>query len=341
MTEELRCAVVVIGRNEGERLIRCFESIGPNHRVIYVDSGSTDRSVAEARQRGFTVISLDTSEGFTAARARNAGWRAAADVQTPPAYIQFVDGDCEFAPGWIETAIAALDAEPGLCAVFGRRRERFPQSSPYNALCDAEWNVPPGPVDACGGDVLFRLSALREADGYCDDLIAGEEPDLCLRLGARGWQVRCVDAEMTLHDAAIFTAGQWWKRMKRSGHAYAEHVARHGSHAFGSWRRALRAILLWGLALPVTIVALVLAASLSGAVWPALSAALLLPVYPANIARLTLRGWRGGAPLRFAFFEGFWLVFGKFAGLAGASQYWRNRLMGRRGGLIEYKGASA
>ena len=240
MIEEQRCAVVVIGRNEGDRLVRCFGSIDPQHRVIYVDSGSTDNSVAEAQKRGFTVIALDTSRGFTAARARNAGWRAAAAAQTVPEYIQFVDGDCEFAPDWIETAMAALDAEPSLCSVFGRRRERFPQASPYNALCDAEWNVPAGLVEACGGDVLFRLNALQEVDGYRDDLIAGEEPDLCLRLGALGWQIRCIDAEMTLHDAAIFTAGQWWKRTKRSGHAYAEHVARHGALAFGSWRKALR-----------------------------------------------------------------------------------------------------
>ncbi len=146
MTAAPRCAVVAIGRNEGERLVRCFDSIGVDYPAIYVDSGSTDRSVAEAEQRGIVVVNLAIDQGFTAARARNAGWRAISAAHPSLDYIQFVDGDCEFAPGWIAAAMAALDAEPGLCAVFGRRRERFPDASFYNALCDDEWNVPVGLV---------------------------------------------------------------------------------------------------------------------------------------------------------------------------------------------------
>ncbi len=272
MSANPRCAVVAIGRNEGERLVRCFESIGVGYPAVYVDSGSTDRSVGEAQKRGITVVDLDTGMGFTAARARNAGWRAAIEAWPALDYIQFVDGDCEFTPGWIDTAIAALDAEPGLCAVFGRRRERFPQASIYNAMCDAEWNVPVGLVGACGGDVLFRIEALRQVGGYSDDLIAGEEPDLCLRLGQKGWQVRRIDAEMTLHDAAILTARQFWLRTRRAGHAFAEHCARHGAQAFPSWRVSRNRILLWGIALPLLTVGLAVIA-LAGCSLPATLAA--------------------------------------------------------------------
>lgn len=337
MTSAPRCAVVAIGRNEGERLVRCFESIGPAYPVVYVDSGSTDGSVDQAQRRGIAVVSLSTDIGFTAARARNAGWRALLLTYPSLDYIQFVDGDCEFAPGWIEDAIAALDADATLSTVFGRRRERFPEASLYNALCDAEWNVPVGLVDACGGDALFRVSALRAVDGYSDDLIAGEEPDLCLRLRARGWAVRRIDAEMTVHDAAITRAHQWWLRMRRAGHAYAEHCARHGAAAFADWRRAQRSILLWGLALPVVIFGLLLAAAIVPALPPLQLAGLLALLYPAQVARLALRRWRRGATLRFALFDGLWLVLGKFAQMGGIARYWRNRLEKRRNSLIEYK----
>jgi len=339
MTSAPRCAVVVIGRNEGERLVRCFESIGPDTPAIYVDSGSSDRSVAEARQRGIAVVNLATDQGFTAARARNAGWRAISETHPALDYIQFVDGDCEFAPGWIATAIAVLDAEPGLCAVFGRRRERFPQASIYNALCDDEWNVPVGLVEACGGDVLFRLSALREVGGYSDDLIAGEEPDLCLRLGQSGWQVRRIDAEMTLHDAAITTARQWWLRTRRAGHAFAEHCARHGERAFPSWRAARNRILLWGISLPLIAIALAIVALASCSLIAGLIAAAVAALYPLQAARLILRDLKQGRTTHFAVGHGLWLVIGRFAQAGGLLRYWRNRAAKRRNSLIEYKAA--
>src|SRR6187551_3731615 len=121
---EDRIGVAVIGRNEGERLKACLRSLPAGSDVVYVDSGSSDGSVAFARSLGFRVVELSTERGFTAARARNAGLAALADP--PPAYIQMVDGDCEVDSGWIAKARAALAAEPDLAVVFGRRRERFP-----------------------------------------------------------------------------------------------------------------------------------------------------------------------------------------------------------------------
>ncbi|MFV4725620.1 glycosyltransferase, partial [Mycobacterium tuberculosis] len=120
---------------------------------------------------------------------------------------------------------------PRLAVVFGRRRERFPERSIYNRMCDDEWNVPVGPALSCGGDALFRWSALEAAGGYSDDLVAGEEPDLCLRLRQQGWQIERIDREMTLHDAAILCFGSWWKRARRSGFSYAAHCLRHGERA--------------------------------------------------------------------------------------------------------------
>jgi glycosyltransferase involved in cell wall biosynthesis len=70
-----KVGIVAIGRNEGERLRKCLQSvIECAALVVYVDSGSTDNSVAMARGIGSDVIELDMRVPFTAARARNIGF---------------------------------------------------------------------------------------------------------------------------------------------------------------------------------------------------------------------------------------------------------------------------
>ncbi len=332
-----RSGLVAIGRNEGERLKRCLRSVPAGCPVVYVDSGSTDDSVAFAESLGMTVERLSTVHGFTAARARNTGWQRLLAEHPDLDFIQFVDGDCELAPGWMDDARRALDAEADLCAVFGRRRERFPDASPYNALCDDEWNVPVGLVRACGGDVLFRLAALQQVGGYSDDLIAGEEPDLCLRLGLQGWKVRRIDGEMTLHDADMHTAHQQWLRARRAGHAYAEHVSRHGANAFPDWRRALRSIILWGGVLPAIFVIAALVALIGPNGKAALVALAIAFLFYMQIGRISVRKLRSGAPAKFSFFYGFWTTLGKIAQFGGALHYHVKRWCGGPNQLIEYK----
>jgi GT2 family glycosyltransferase len=199
--------------------------------------------------------------------------------------------------------------------------------------------VPVGLVQACGGDVLFRLAALQQVGGYSEDLIAGEEPDLCLRLGFKNWKVRRIDAEMTLHDAAITTARQWWLRMRRSGHAYAEHCARHGAQAFASWRAERSRIVLWGIGLPLLFLILVIAALVTCSWTLAVAAVAVAALFPLEFARLMLRDLRQRRSFRFSAAHGFWLVLGRFAQAGGLLRYWRNRAAKRRNSLIEYKAA--
>ena len=332
---EARVGVVVIGRNEGERLKTCLRSIPPGSDVVYVDSGSTDGSVEFAESMGFDTAALDTSRGFTAARARNAGLERLRGRNLD--FVQMVDGDCELDVGWIDAALAAFLDEPDLAIVFGRRRERFPERSIYNRLCDEEWDVPVGEARACGGDALFRMAPLLAAGGYNGDIIAGEEPDLSLRLRRAGWRIRRIPAEMTRHDAAMTHLSQWWMRSKRSGHAFAELLQRHGD-AEPRWRAQVNSIILWGGVVPGLILLsalLALAAPVFG--WIAL---LLFLTYPLQVARIGWRKWRGGKPFGFALASAFFLMLGKVAQLTGVIRYRRNRASARASTIIEYKGAS-
>ena len=207
-----KIGAVVIGRNEGDRLVRCLESLnGHVSRIIYVDSGSTDESQDKARALGAEVVDLSSDVQFTAARARNAGL-AALMAGDNVEFVQFVDGDCEVRADWIAKAHDFLQSHPDAAAVCGRRRERFPEASIWNRIIDAEWDTPVGQTRACGGDAMMRTQALSEVGGFDARLIAGEEPELCVRLRQAGWTIWRIVAEMTIHDAATTRVFQWWKR---------------------------------------------------------------------------------------------------------------------------------
>lgn len=317
-------AAVIIGRNEGARLVACLASVAPQvERMVYVDSGSTDDSVAQARAAGAEVVELDLSTPFTAARARNAGF-AALEARRAPDLVQFIDGDCVLDPAWIGTASGHLDRDNRLAVVCGRRRERFPQASVFNRLCDHEWDTPVGPARACGGDALVRASAFRSVGGFNAALIAGEEPELCVRLRRNGWLVERLAAEMTLHDAAMTRFRQWWQRSRRAGHAFAEGAALHGGPPERHFLQETVRAIFWGACLPVMVGAAMLA-------WP--PAAMLLVVWPLQVVRLALRSGARRKDWERAVF----LVLGKFAEAQGVIEYWLRRLAGKDRGLIEYK----
>ncbi|MGY3545267.1 glycosyltransferase [Bradyrhizobium sp. USDA 4469] len=328
MFENVRaaCGVVAIGRNEGDRLKRCLASAGRAERVVYVDSGSSDESVAWARDQGIDVVELDTRAGFTAARARNAGFRRLMELAPHLQLVQFVDGDCELVEGWLEAATAVMQRQADAAAVFGRLRERHPERSIYNWLCDKEWDGPVGEVKHCGGNAMMRAAALTAVGGYRDDLIAGEEPELCVRLRRSGWSIWRIDAEMGLHDAAMTRFRQWWLRRVRSGYAFAQGSHLHGSLPERHWVWESRRAWLWGFWLPLACAAAVIILGAWGLG--------LLLIYVLQLLRRASQqrgGWR----------ERTWLplfeLLGRFGEAAGQLRFATHRLFRGRSQIIEYK----
>ncbi|SDJ63992.1 MULTISPECIES: glycosyltransferase [Bradyrhizobium] len=318
--------VVVIGRNEGQRLITCLRSMSTAAMVVYVDSNSTDGSVQAAQELGADVVELDLSIPFTAARARNAGFSRLLTIGPDLSYIQFVDGDCELAAGWPNAATAFLDRQTDVAAVCGRLRERYPDQSVYNWLCDIEWDRPTGEVRAFAGNVMVRAQVLKAVGGYREDVIAAEEDELCVRLRQANWRIWRLADEMALHDAAMLHFGQWWKRARRAGYAFAQGSHLHGSLPERHFVREARRAMVWGLLLPLICFLAMIAFPRFG--WIAWL------VYPMQFARLSINNPGSLADrVRLAFFQ----ILARFPEGLGLAGFWRNRLLHRRPELIEHK----
>lgn len=323
-------AIVVIGRNEGERLLRCLESVKDHvRRTVYVDSGSTDGSLALTKRMGVECVELDMATPFTAGRARNAGFERANQLWPDLKYIQFIDGDCQLCSGWIDYACEKFAQHPSWAVVAGHTIERYPEKSIYNQLCDLEWKTPIGEVLACGGIFMVRQHAFHATNGFNPALIAGEEPELCYRLRKLDWEIHKLDMPMVLHDAAITRFSQWWRRSVRSGHSYAQGFALHGNSKEKFYFRDLLRIWLWGLIIPGGILCLAILLS------PWLL--LLFLVYLVQFLKIVLTSHKRFKNWRHSLLYAFFNILGKWPQLIGQLVFLNKKMLRKVPSLIEYK----
>lgn len=318
--------LILIGRNEGARLQRCLASANGVRRVVYVDSGSTDGSVAAAEAAGAEAVHLDPARPFTAARARHAGVLHLEATGGAAQILQFIDGDCAIVPGWIDAGQSALEADERLGMVTGWRAEIAPEASVYNALAHVEWRRPAGEIMACGGDMMVRRSAYLDAGGFDATVIAAEDDELCCRLRKSGWRMKRLPIEMTRHDAAMTRFGQWWRRAERSGHGFAQVGWLHPDY----FTRERRRVWVWGLLMPM--LALI---GLGKLLW---ITGLVALAYLASWLRSAQGLVRNdGLPWRQALHHGVFLTLSKFPNLIGMLRFHLRRLRGRDMRIIEYK----
>jgi glycosyltransferase involved in cell wall biosynthesis len=321
-----KTGIVLIGRNEGERLKACIRSITPlNMPTVYVDSGSTDGSREFAQSAGINVVGLDLSIPFTAARARNTGFDELLRQFPQVNAVHFVDGDCTLETGWLKTATDFLSANPRAAVVCGIRKEIHPTASIYNWICDLEWNQPAGETDACGGDALFRVEPFRQAGGFNSTLLAGEEPELCLRLRENRWQIWRLGDIMTRHDAAMTRFSQYWKRAVRSGYGQSRVAFMHRQSSRNIWVRQSIRPLVYALIIPLS-----LALAFMFGPW----GFLLLLVFPLQVLRIAQRrdlmDWKSWA-------YGSLMMVAKLAETQGTLALLKDIVTGRTRKIIEYK----
>lgn len=330
-----RIGIVAIGRNEGDRLVACLNSLqqymARGTPVIYVDSGSTDNSCTLASSRNVEVVNLDLSLPFTAARARNAGFERLIEIHPEVEYVQFVDGDCEVVGGWIEAAYEQLDDNSLVVAVCGWRRERYPENSFFNRICNVEWHMGNlGEISSFGGDVMIRARSFEAVGGYNPTVIAAEDDELSVRLRQSSGLILRIDCDSTIHDANIHTIGQWWQRAKRCGYAYALVHRLHGSPPECKFRKEVRRTWIWGIFIPVGALGLALLTK-------GLSLVLFLR-YPLTALRVVLTTWRRGFSVKDSVAWGVSCAFSVFPEAFGLIKFYWNEWLNQEGKIIEYKG---
>src|SRR4051812_5209230 len=117
MTNPVKMAAVVIGRNEGARLEPSLSSVrSAGLPLFYVDSGSSDGSPALSKSMGIPVVELDPGRPFSAARARNEGLEEARRRWPDMQYVLFLDGDCLLDPRFPPAAVQTFEQKDE-CAI--------------------------------------------------------------------------------------------------------------------------------------------------------------------------------------------------------------------------------
>ena len=217
MKTTLHASIIVLtwnGRHNLEHsLPALYPQLGPNDRLVVVDNGSTDGSVAwvSAHYPAVHIIRNETNHGFAA--AVNQGIRA-----TDSRFVILLNDDTIVSPGWLEALLAAAESDAGVgmcaCAMLqARDPTRFDAAGIEVDRAGIAWNRWHGePVDAhptaapqevfgpCGGAALYRRQMLDEIGLFDEDFFAYyEDVDLAWRARQAGWRCLYVPQAQLIH----------------------------------------------------------------------------------------------------------------------------------------------
>jgi len=243
-------------------------------RVVVVDDGSRDDSVAWLRSEGVEVLERGASGGFAA--AVNAGWRfVGADCDA----IALVNTDVELAPDWLERTTAALAADDGAAAVACKmvgmddagliddagdilRRDGVCEQRGRGHRDDGRFDAPGEVWGACAGAALYRRAAVDEVGGFDESYgMYLEDVDLSLRLRLAGWTTRYEPAvarhagagsgsavgyyvaRNTIILVARWFPARWWPYVAYRQASWLADAARRGPGALNQHLRGLLAAL--------------------------------------------------------------------------------------------------
>jgi GT2 family glycosyltransferase len=210
-----RVCVVIPTWNGRELLDRALASLARQTvaaDVVVVDNGSTDGTAAHLAEAwpAVAVVSLEGNRGFAA--AVNAGVAASSCE-----YVALLNNDMEPEPAWLESLVAALDADPGAGSAASKLRmlrepERLDGAGDLVTWYGATWRRGHGEPDRgqydepgviaspCAGAALYRRRALEEVGGFDERFFAYlEDADWGLRAQLAGWRCLWVPSAVAYH----------------------------------------------------------------------------------------------------------------------------------------------
>ena len=201
-------SVVIVTRNERERVRGCIESVltlceGVDSEVILVDSNSSDGTVEVATEYPITVLQIPTDDLSTPGAGRQVGFRhASGDL------VLFVDGDIHVSDGWLEGAIRTVEQSPDVAGVDGvlAESEADGDSSEEKESSTRETDRAEGDperVDHLLGVALYDADALEAVGGFDPWLDAMEDIDLGYRLRRAGYRLLRLPAVVGSHPKSV------------------------------------------------------------------------------------------------------------------------------------------
>ena len=194
-------SIVVIGLNEEKNLHDTFLAIQkmnyPNDKIelIYVDSGSKDKSV-EIAKRYTNKVFIEKNNWPSAARGRNRGL-----IESKNKIIHFIDGDVKIDKDYTRKAAEKIQSQ-NIDAVFGYLEEKSKHG--INAILLTHWkNRKEGYHTATGGGGTYKRDALLSIDGYDERISRGEETDLGERFLNAAYKIWFMNEPMGIHDYGV------------------------------------------------------------------------------------------------------------------------------------------
>ena len=194
-------SVIVIGKNEEAHLGACLRSVQAAAaevgaaEIVYVDSASTDGSVAIAQSLGVRVLSLRPDWKHTPAAGRYIGFH-----HTTGELLMFVDGDCVIEREWLSRALAYF-AEPEVAGVAGFLNDLDTHGRTIPFVGERARAVKT--LTTLRGIAAYRRTALEQAGPFNPHLRSEEEAELALRLRRAGWKLLHLPYQMGFHHRGI------------------------------------------------------------------------------------------------------------------------------------------
>lgn len=187
-------SVVVIGRNEAEHLAALFASLAPLAaqcaiETLYIDSASSDNSVAVARTCFDVVAELSEDTHLNASAGRWIGTQLARGR-----WLLFLDGDMTLCDRFVPIIAEHLRRHPGL-GLVGAYQYVYPDGGEKRLDFRRDKN---GIVRAFGGCVMLPRESLQDC-GWDPRLFSNEEVELYTRLRDCGVSVIGSSEPMVVH----------------------------------------------------------------------------------------------------------------------------------------------
>ncbi|MBJ3592517.1 glycosyltransferase [Salmonella enterica subsp. enterica serovar Saintpaul] len=209
--------------NEAKGIEKTIDSIqrqlvGYPHKIIVADSLSTDSTQQLAVNKGVTVVSLTDPGDRCCGVGHQLGY-----LYSEGDYLLLMDGDMELEEGFVDQAVAFLQAKPEYAGVAGTvamddavnyefksRKQRINQIYPV------------GDCDHLGGGGLYRRAAIEKI-GYLTNrnLHAYEEAELGLRLLDAGYKLHRLNIPYFIHTSHTMPTFQMLKHRWKSGYYQA------------------------------------------------------------------------------------------------------------------------